>query len=454
MMRLLILFGLCSIGLMTSGKKNLYGSSKEILWRILKKSDFKIYSEAIDQKDLSERFIERLNACVEGAGHESDAEKASCRHQLDLIHIFRDLDGGRLPEAYHLDQRSWELGVIHSDMGKLAGYKRFLTDPSPASDLLIDTLTGCSTLESSGLIQDLLGGQTLLNSSFGSNDEIRGLFSDIPAFLNYFHEFPGLLDAVLAFESGLISGEQFKTQVKVTLFHNGPAVGFWKKFSDEILPTMINKSHTYDLSRVKLLLSGTPYEEQNQSSLLHYPESSGFEAILHNLYDRVSQGTRGGLDKIFKELSFLPTISIIEEFKNLSFSGTMDQIATIEQFARQDQDLNPAQKRLIGRIAEHSIGYLDRFQTLFKSLVRVDEIWSYEYQEKAIRILIPFKLYRRSDQIYTQIDREYIISSKSSFERKSEIAVSLMKFYKEFEKLYGDPMILSESFIETNPDHR
>lgn len=313
------------------------------------------------ENDLYSKYLKKLRGFF--YTNSSSSEKYSLLHQLDLLNIFSLEQERRLRKLYNFNSMAYKIGVLQSDLGKLQEYKTLLTIKSAKSDLLINVISGkWSHLRSSQLIKEILAGKSLLNPSL-SADEVRALFTAVPPLQGFFHELPGIADGILALEHGIISESLFKESLKANLFHNGPRSGFWLILAQEIVPGMVkNKNLEGSFSA---LFEDTPFALDSNKALT-YPNSLSFEGKLHNIYDRISQGTKGGIKKIFHELYDFSLRKKIEELRGPALEGTIKQLKNIKGTV-ENGELTLDKKKILIKEIDGGISYIVRLMNFLQS---------------------------------------------------------------------------------------
>lgn len=182
-----------------------------------------------------------------------------------------------------------------------------------------------------------------------SADEARAVFKDAFMLIGYLHDLPGLIDAIVEHESGKSTREGFQKRVLANLFHNGPALGFWGFLSNVLVPGQLEKSENANTRRV---FANTVFENpadasHADTSLIvkpHYPFPASYEGLLHAIADRLSQGTRGGIIKIYWEIvKFTPPLKAIEDLVVNNPKQTIQQIEAIQRYSSDPRVIQIAQ---------------------------------------------------------------------------------------------------------------
>jgi hypothetical protein len=269
----------------------------------------------------------------------SQAENLSLSHQDDVIQAVNNPKLKKSLSKLGFDFKAYVKGVIQSDKGKLKAYKDLLTNQSAKSDLLLNVLKGDKNSKSAKALKELLEQSGLkpphlLNPSL-TNKELREIFKENPKLINFLHELPGISDAIMAFEAGKISKKEFLNQIKVNLFHNGPNEGFWKFFSQNLIPQDLAKGSR----KTKRFFENTVFAgKKNADGVIvpQYRSPISLEGNVHLLFDRVSQASQGGILKIFEELAQTVKANPIVHMKTVltdNLNGTLKQLDAIKDQA-------------------------------------------------------------------------------------------------------------------------
>ena len=325
------------------------------------------------------KLLKAIQANDAGAINSSMAEWLSVRHQMDLV---KCLDPS-VPENAQRFQRmglskaqtdAMIAGVVDSDKGKLAEYRQLMTDASVKSDLLFDTLKldvseKSTAKRSASVLQKVLqetgknGG--LLNKNT-TNDRLRQIMREvIKGAPGYLHDFPGIADAIQLHESGRLTDVQFAERLKANLFHNGPDAGFWKTLKSFIFTPQATEA-------ARELLGGTLFDRSPNGSFdvatLDYPGSMSETGFLHRLADRISQGTRGGVLKIFYEIvGFKKPAQAMTELTG--DVDTLKQVQTAEQELKGSKFTEPVKAELLA-LHEEGVRRLNVQNQGMKSIVK------------------------------------------------------------------------------------
>lgn len=292
-------------------------------------------------------------------------ERTSLLHQKDLLDALVENPGlyKRINrEGFDLD--AYLRGTLDSDMGKLSSYQNLFFEDSQKGRLLIDFLQGRAPRKSQRVIDQVLREsgyskktRTFINPEL-SREEVRQYFKEVPAFIGYYHEFPGITDAILAYERGVLSRREFHAQLKANLFHNGPDEGFWKLLGHIIIPN----SQTDDLV-VPRFFKGTIFESADQAGQLTYGSPTTFESFVAVFFDRMSQGSKGGYLKIDHELAFMDPL---DNVRNLvledSIDWTIDQLELLAKQAKKSKQLTDSQKDLVVDLARKGSARLETYR--------------------------------------------------------------------------------------------
>lgn len=301
-------------------------------------------------------YVERLLGLSNGRNDK--AESSSIGHQKDVIQSVKGKIKVKL-EGNGFNYKFFKRGVIDSDLGKLSEFKKLLYEKSAKSDQLLSFLKLQGSKKSNKVLKQLLvrfpeKQRALLNPAL-TNDQLRGIFKRNPVLQHYLHELPGMADPLYFFEAGVIDEETFRKQLLANMFHNGPHAGFWKSYSEQTIPYLVGKDKL-----AKKFFLNTVYEgEKNKSGFIapKYPGPLSFEGYVHVVFDRLSQATRGGVEKIFEEIRKFPGQTDVEKMAGLIFDNpisTQEQFSALYDLASDDPDLTEKQRKLVIRLVEVS----------------------------------------------------------------------------------------------------
>lgn len=450
---LLLILNLTNCDWSQNDQSNKNQSDSNRNWeQILKHESSEIFFD--DGKNVVENQQQLLKNYLDFIGKREDlghpAGTASLAHQDDLLKVYRNVSEQKRQEI-EFDEASYQFGVIASDVGKLNRYKNLFTAKSEKSDLFLDILTGRSDLKSAVLLRRILNGY-IFSPEF-SNNQIRTLFTENPVLSGFFHELPGLCDMFIAFELNLFDAGQFENIVKVNLYHNGPSAGFWKVFSFKLIPQILGKK----MKHLKKLLSQGPFAfvkiDGFGSEGPGYPDSLNFEGQVHRIFDRVSQGTRGGLIKMFLEYKSSMDERLIE-FVNLVVPRSIEQMNAIYSgIPRTSLSLN--QVRFLENQLNVSTMYLQKLAMTLKRLVPVIKK-SYVFMAVSVRSMdgVPDpKDYRPSElsdeelrlQARNYANKEEVLETPVGYRRletasHKQLIESWVQLIEEFEQEFGNPM--------------
>jgi len=206
-----------------------------------------------------------------------------------------------------VDFQGLKFGMLDSDVGKIAKFQEnLLLKPTKESEELFDNLRGVAKTPAATELEVILKKKGfayphLLNPSL-SNQDIREIIAEVPVLRGYLHELPGMQLAIRDFNAGHITNKQFRERFLANLAHNGPHEGYWSFLSNNIVSSALaNAKH----AKAKVLFAHTIYESEklpNGVVVPKYPSPQSPAGVVHCVFDRLSQGTRGGVDKIFYEL--------------------------------------------------------------------------------------------------------------------------------------------------------
>ena len=234
-------------------------------------------------------------------------EAKSVLHQQDLIAATRNPVVATVMTKTGVNFQGLKFGMLDSDVGKIAKFQEnLLLKPTVESNELFDNLRGVAKTPASLELEMILKQQGfahphVLNPKL-TNQEIREIIAEVPVLRGYLHELPGMQLAIRDFNAGNISKEQFRERFLANLGHNGPNEGYWSFLSNNLVPNALAKAQH---PKAKSLFEGTIYQSgktANGVTIPVYPSPQSVEGVVHSVFDRLSQGTRGGVDKIFYEL--------------------------------------------------------------------------------------------------------------------------------------------------------
>ncbi len=307
-----------------------------------------------EQAEIDTAYSLRLDNLLENRTDKS--ETTSIDHQKEIL---RDVQGRvKLElESIGFSYPAFKRGVIDSDLGKLKEFKELLYVKSKKSDQLLSFLKGAGSEKSKAVLKKVLDRypsqkRYVLNPSI-TNDKLRVIFKKHIVLQHYLHELPGIADSLHYYELGILAEEEFIKELKTNLFHNGPHAGFWKFFSEQTLPAMIGSDKL-----VKTFFLNTPYEGEKMKGGFvppSYPGPLSLEGYIHVAFDRLSQGTRGGVSKIFEEIRKFKGQSDVEKMSSLLFDNprsTQEQISMLIDLATEDLNLNDQQRTKLIQLLE------------------------------------------------------------------------------------------------------
>lgn len=307
-----------------------------------------------DLSQIDQAYARRLELLLENRPMKS--ETTSIDHQKEILRAVQ----GKLKldlEAIGFINSSFKRGVIDSDLGKLTEFKKLLYLKSIKSDQLLSFLKGEGSKKSKAVLKKILEKypthrRYILNPAM-TNDALRKAFKKHVVLQHYLHELPGIADSLHYYELGILPEDEFIRELKTNLFHNGPHAGFWKFFSEQTLPSMIAKDKS-----VKTFFLNTPYEgEKIKGGFIppRYPGPLSLEGYIHVAFDRLSQGTRGGVSKIFEEIRKYKGQSDVEKMSSLLFDNprsTQEQVSMLIDLATEDPNLNEGQRLKLIQVLE------------------------------------------------------------------------------------------------------
>lgn len=314
--------------------------------------------------EINQAYDKRLDLLMVNRSLKS--ESTSIDHQKEILRAVQ----GKLKlelEGIGFSNASFKRGVIDSDLGKLKEFKKLLFVKSKKSDQLLSFLKGAGSKKSQAVLVKVLEKypsqkRYILNPSI-TNDSLRKIFKKHIVLQHYLHELPGIADSLHYYELGVLPEEEFIKELKTNLFHNGPHAGFWKFFSEQTIPGMVGKD-----KMVKNFFLNTPYEgEKVKGGFIppSYPGPLSLEGYIHVAFDRLSQGTRGGVSKIFEEIRKYKGQSDVEKMSSLLFDNprsTQEQISLLIDLATEDLILTDQQKLKLVQL-------LERIRTRLRSYI-------------------------------------------------------------------------------------
>ncbi len=294
--------------------------------------------------------------------------RESLNHQSDLNSGIKTLS----PESRRslgLDDQQFEnlrQAEKISDFGKLPEGKALLKPSGDAaitadSDMLINALSGRAdprVARSQAAIREVLDeaghkGKWLLPSNL-SPAQTRSVVGDAPVLLGYLHEFPGNLEIIKQFERGVITKAQFKARLQGNMFHNGPDEGFWHLMSSTFVPGGLKKASSTNPHAEKFF-EGTVFDAGRGKIKTPPPQNLG---LIHTVYDRLSQGTGGGMVKIMRELEPSPMkgSEILKSLAGNNGANTLRQFRELERILSVDKTLSAEAKRTLRGMIESAKG--------------------------------------------------------------------------------------------------
>lgn len=254
----------------------------------------------------SVRFLEEQ---LQGASRK--AVQLSYLHQIDLIKAtespaFKEA-GGKL----NLDMTALQRGIERSDLGKDMRHwnTTFLRD-DPQADRIREIFMGRGEGPAAELMQDILkkhfDNRPLLPPSMNAS-EARAYLLEHGPLRGFGHELPGAWQTLEQYEVDLAKlpvgsprREALRLRAERELLanfgHNGPNAGFAEVFGGTIIPGYLQSR---GLSIDPWL--ETAYAAPNGRRALAFFIPKSKEGLIHTAIDRGSQGSRGGIEKIFFE---------------------------------------------------------------------------------------------------------------------------------------------------------
>ena len=336
-------------------------------------------------RDMAETVTGELSRMRRGTT--AAKELATVSHLEEILRPIQSVEMQRVLSRSGFDLEALTRGIIDSDQGKLfAVWDKAVLQASPQSDRFILQLQGRASTPASSALQELLNnngysGRTILPrgtppAAEVSPQQIRQVFTDVPAMRNFLHELPGLQDAFEAFNNGQISKEAFQRRVAANLFHNdGTGVatnsGFWQsQFVEKIMPGILGSSDN-PLSRN--FFENTVFAGERDSAGLMRPRYGAPispEGALHAVLDRLSQGTATGIQKIFLEMGG-QNISQLESAILNNPTGTIAQLRGIRENLPRMGTPTVEQRRVLEAFVDVAIARIEQQQKFFDQNLRV-----------------------------------------------------------------------------------
>lgn len=291
-------------------------------------------------------------------------ERLSVEHQHDLLRALMVPRRAAAVRELGIDLVALSMGIADSDAGKLAwSWQSAVLQPSADSDAFLDFLCGRSESVAGRTLRDLIdsfgaSGRALLSPHL-SNTQIRQAFQAIPLLRGYLHELPGMRNAMIAFDRGEIDETMFRRRLSANLFHNDGGgsdrqVGFWQTvLTARAVPEAITASQIPDAGR---FFAGTVFEGATVDGVTRprYPSPVTVEGFYHAILDRLSQGTRGGILKIFEERGG-DSLEKLEQTLVVAPRGAVEQLESLAVTIRATSWLTPRQKATLVAEIERSI---------------------------------------------------------------------------------------------------
>lgn len=378
----------------------------------------------------------------------SPKEVKSILHQEDLITATRNPVVAKVIEKAQVDVHGLKFGMLDSDIGKIAKFQEnLLLKNTKESEELFDTIRGTAHTPASKELKTVLqelgfAHPSLLNPNI-SNQEIRDIIAEVPVLRGYLHELPGMQLAIRDLNAGHITATQFRERILGNLGHNGPNEGFWGFLSNEIVPTSLaNAKHP----KAKDLFANSIFAAEKLPSGVtkpKYPMPQSSAGIVHSVFDRLSQGTRGGVNKIFYELGGAPLVAnpkaAIREIgvppnKGLQLpqemlignpDKTMRQLQALQQHAATFKLLTKPQQTELSQLVGGAINRLQKQNDYIKDHVEL----SRDSNGSVERLILKF-----TDELGH--DKKLVFTNDSPAE---DIAQGMDQMLLHEERLHGEP---------------
>ncbi len=375
-----------------------------------------LFLRKVEGKDGQAR-IEVLRHEVQ-AGQLSAAEARSLDHQQDVIRSIDTSPGAAriLNDAENLKHsglhkeeylRAVAAGIDDSDFGKRTqGVELFLKE-SADSNLLLNVLSGKKFQEgtdgfaSQKALRELLdeagfSGKWLLNQNLSAN-EIRQAANEARVLTGFLHEFPGMVNAIKDYEKALKLAPNaasrarvtsfFKERIKANLFHNGPESGFWSRITTLFVPGALSKAPT---NSTKSFFDGTVFKSVDGK--LQYPGPLNSAGVVHATADRLSQGTGGGMLKIYDEIAgFTAPTEIVRQMVWDNPTGTIEQLKHLAQIANNTPHVSAGTREMMTRNVALAATRVADFQSTIQQ--RIKKVFNADGSVDATKIEIDGVVY-------------------------------------------------------------
>lgn len=365
-------------------------------------------------------------------------EVASLFHQKDLLNallknqmLFSEL------KELGFDVSAYIRGSIDSDMGKLKAYQELFTMPSAKSDFLFKFLQGRVAQKSWVVVREIFKQYEMPDRPFlNPNIEIqklRNIFRSHPILLGYFHEFPGMIDAVLAYELNKLSKNEFKNQILVNLGHSGPSAGYWNYLEKVLIPKALGDQEEI----LKDVFQGTQYQlEKHGDGHPHYFSPTSFESFVSTFFDRLSQCTRGGYLKIDYEISGNPIKAVWTLLLNDNNLGTIKQLQLLKNQMQSSSHFSKEKKNFFINLSNSGILYLERYLEFLKKKVHYRKSTG----EESVTVMVNNKekkfIYKNQKYYLFEIKKENIISKE---QMRKALHKAIHPVLLRAEEKVGDP---------------
>lgn len=385
----------------------------------------------------------------------SPKEVKSVLHQEDLIIATQNASVAKVIEKAKVDVEGLKFGMLDSDVGKIAKFQEhILINKNKESDELFDTIRGSDQTPAGKEVKSILSSlgfanPQMLNPNI-SNQDIREIIAEVPVLRGYLHELPGMQLAIRDLNTGKITPAQFRERFLANLGHNGPDDGFWGFLSGTIVPnSLANAKHP----KAKVLFANSIFASEKLPSGVvkpKYPMPQSPAGIVHSTFDRLSQGTRGGVNKIFYELGGTPLaanpkiavrdvgvppnkgLQLPHEMLFGNPEKTMRQLQALQQHAASFKALDKVQQTELSQLVGGAIVRLQKQNDYIKDHVELVRDSSGAIERMTLKFI---------DEVGGE--RKLVYTNDSA---AGDIAKGMDQMLAQEERLHGDPFKKFKTF--------